>query len=179
MWLRSVLFKILNQKKAVNLSQDNLYQICEFTFQTKFFKTETSCLGTLLIILLTWLGLKTTFSLSKHNLPVFSASCEPAQLNKEPLKVNCTEHQLQSFIAKPTHPWLKSRINYYKILYLQWLSIPLIFTNNLIFLPYTWIKTKILWNISHIHTESLRSESPRLYIETTAILGTGRWLLRV
>lgn len=46
------------------------------------------------VTLLTRLGLRTTLSPSKHSLPVSSASCEPAQANKEPLKGNFTEYQL-------------------------------------------------------------------------------------
>lgn len=49
------------------------------------------------VTLLTRLGLRTTLSPSKHNplpFPVSSASCEPAQANKEPLKGNFTEYQL-------------------------------------------------------------------------------------
>lgn len=67
----------------------------ESAYQTIFLKAETSHIETLLIEWLTCLGLKTAFSpSSKHNLPVFSASSEPAQPNKEPLKENFTEYQL-------------------------------------------------------------------------------------
>lgn len=93
-WGRGLFGLISESKENRNLSQNNLYQICEFTYQTIFLKAETSCLGMFLIRLWTCLGLKTTFSPPKHNLPVSSASSEPAQPNKEALKETFTEHQL-------------------------------------------------------------------------------------
>lgn len=93
-WGKGLFCLTSESKESRNLSQNNLHQICEFTYQTIFLKAETSCLGTHLIKHLTCLGLKTTFSPSEHNLPVFSASCETAQPNKEPLNENFTKYQL-------------------------------------------------------------------------------------
>lgn len=67
-WGRKLLCLIPESKESRNLGQNHLYHICEFTYQTIFSKAETSSLGTLLIGLLTCLGLKTTFFPSKNNL---------------------------------------------------------------------------------------------------------------
>lgn len=93
-WGRGLFCLISESKENRNLSQKNLHQICAFTYQTIFLKAETSCLGMLLIRLLTCLGLKKTFSPSKHAVPVFSTSSEPVQPNEEALKENFTEYQL-------------------------------------------------------------------------------------
>lgn len=65
-----------------------------FTYQINIFKGRNVLPKDSSVTLLTCLGLRTTLSPSKHSLPVFSASCEPAQANKEPLKGNFTEYQL-------------------------------------------------------------------------------------
>lgn len=87
-WGRGLFCFISESKDNRNLNQKNLHQIYAFTYQTIFLKAKTSCLGMLLIRLLTCLGLKTTFSPSKHTLPVFSASFEPAQPKKHSKKTS-------------------------------------------------------------------------------------------
>lgn len=77
-----------NQKKAETLARIINTRYSEFTYQTVFLKAEIHCLRTLLLRCFTCLGLKTTFSSSKNNPPVFSASSEPAQPNKEPLTMS-------------------------------------------------------------------------------------------